>query len=160
MHVLFGARDVLDLVNNDYVALPKNATDVQRNAQRDLRKNDHKVLFYIHHYVDVNVFEKITYSTMTKAVSCKVAWIEMLLEELKIMEPRKMKLFDDNKPTIDLVNHSVCHGRSKHIERMYHFLKHCKTKQQLADILTKPLKKVRFDELQKNIGMKSLESMN
>ena len=42
MCVLFGAQDVLDLVNDDYipVALPENATDVQRN--------DQKTLFYIH----------------------------------------------------------------------------------------------------------------
>lgn len=34
MRVLFGAQDVHDLVNNDYipVALPTNATDAQRNA--------------------------------------------------------------------------------------------------------------------------------
>lgn len=47
--------------------------------------------------------------------SCKVeyvavsyaTWIEMLLEELKIMEPKKMKLFVDNKSTIDMENHFI-----------------------------------------------------
>lgn len=34
-----------------------------------------------------------------------------------------MKLFSDNKSAFDLENHPVCHGRSKHIERMYHFLR-------------------------------------
>lgn len=47
-------------------------------------------------------------------VALLVTWIEMLLEELKIMESKKMKLFTDNKSTIDLINHSVCHSRNKH----------------------------------------------
>jgi hypothetical protein len=103
--------------------------------------------------------------------ACQAAWIEMLLEELKIMEPKNIKLFVDNKSAINLVNHPVCHGRSKHIERRYHFLRdqvnkgkveirYCKTEVQLADIFTKPLKKVRFEELKGSIGMRSLENMN
>lgn len=54
------------------------------------------------------------------------------------MKPKKMNLFVDNKSTIDLENHPMCHGRSKYIEMMYHFLRdrvnkgkfeleHCKT---------------------------------
>ena len=103
--------------------------------------------------------------------ACQAAWIEMLLEELKIMEPKKIKLFVDNKSAINLANHPMSHGRSKHIERRYHFLRdqvnkgkleleYCKTEVQLADILTKPLKKVWFDELKRSIGMRSLENMN
>lgn len=48
-------------------------------------------------------------------VTCHATWIDMLLEELKLMEPKKMKLFVDNKSIIDLLNHPVCHGQSKHI---------------------------------------------
>lgn len=47
----------------------------------------------------------------------------MLLEELKIMEPKKMKLFVDNKSGIDLVSHPICHGQSKHIEMRYYFMR-------------------------------------
>lgn len=70
--------------------------------------------------------------------TCQAVWIEMLPEELKIMEPKKMKLFVNNKLVIDLSNHPICHGISKHINKMYHFLRdqvnkrkleleHCKT---------------------------------
>lgn len=63
------------------------------------------------------------------------------------------------------------HGRSKHIDSRYHFLKYqmnkrnlkveyCKSEVQLADILTKPLKKIRFDEFKEIIGMRILENMN
>lgn len=70
--------------------------------------------------------------------TCQATCIKVLLEELKIMEHRKMKLFVHNKLAIDLTNHIMCHGRSKHIEMRYHFLgdqvskrrlelEHCKT---------------------------------
>lgn len=99
--------------------------------------------------------------------------IEVLLEELKLMEvePKKMKLFVNNKSTIDLTNYPMCHGRSRYIERRYHFLRdqvnkgkleleHCKIKWKITDIVTKPLKKVRFDELKRSIGIRSLKNMN
>ena len=70
IRVLFGVEDILDLINDGYVqgALLENATDVQRNAQCDLRKKDLKVLFYIYQCVDVNVFKKIANSTTAKVV--------------------------------------------------------------------------------------------
>jgi hypothetical protein len=82
-----------------------------------------------------------------------------------------MKLFVDNKSTIDLANHYVSHGRSKHIEKKFHFLgdqvhkqklklEYRNTNIQLVGILTKPLKKTKFDELKKLIGMESLVNMS
>lgn len=56
MLVLFGAQDVIELVNDDYAA---DATEAQRNTYIELRKKDHKGLFYIHQFMDVNVFDKI-----------------------------------------------------------------------------------------------------
>lgn len=103
--------------------------------------------------------------------ACQAIWIEMLLEELKIMEPKKMKLFIDNKSAIDPANRPVLQGQSKHIGRTYYFLKdqvnkgkfeleHCQSERQLADILTNPLKKIRFDELKRSIGIRSHKNMN
>lgn len=34
----------------------------------------------------------------------------MLLEELKIIEPKKMKLLIDDKSAIDMRNHLMCHA--------------------------------------------------
>lgn len=41
--------------------------------------------------------------------ACQALWIEMLLEELKIMESKKIKLYIDNMSSIDLSNHPMCH---------------------------------------------------
>jgi hypothetical protein len=81
IRVLFDTQDVLDLVNDCYiqVELPENETDTQRNAQRDMRKKDRKVLFYIYPCVDVNVFEKIV-----DLMTAKVAW-DTLYGTTKVM---------------------------------------------------------------------------
>lgn len=103
--------------------------------------------------------------------ACQVLWIEMLLDELKVMESKKMKLFIDNKSNIDLFNHLICYGKSKHIERRYHIfrdqvnkgkieLEYCKYEIQLVYLLTKALKKTRFNYLKTLVGIRSLESKN
>jgi hypothetical protein len=66
-----------------------------------------------------------------------------------------MKLNVDNKFAISLANNPIAHGRSKHIETKYHFLRdkvskekltvvHYRTELQIPDIPTKPLKADRF----------------
>ncbi|KAK2458032.1 hypothetical protein QL285_005238 [Trifolium repens] len=67
MIVLFGAQDVLELVTEGYVPVAADATDAQKLAQKDTKKKDQRVLFYIHQCVDENVFEKIADSETAKA---------------------------------------------------------------------------------------------
>ena len=70
----------------------------------------------------------------------------------------------DNQPVIALAKNPVLHDRSKHIDVKFYFLKDCinggliiiefiETGQQLTDVLTKPLDRLRFTELKKMIGM-------
>jgi hypothetical protein len=70
----------------------------------------------------------------------------------------------DNQSTIALSKNLVLHARSKHIKTKYHFIKECVdrgevalesvgTVDQLVDILTKPLARVRFEELRGRIGV-------
>ena len=88
----------------------------------------------------------------------------MLLMELQLVKDEKMELRIDSKYVIDLAKHPVAHGKSKHIETKFHFLrdqvnngklevKHCKTDEHIADLLTKPLKQISFDYLKKKLGM-------
>ena len=80
------------------------------------------------------------------------------------MEAHPPALMVDNQPTIVLAKNSVLYDRSKHIDVKFHFLWDCvdrgqiviefvETGQQLADILTKPLGRLRFTELKKMIGI-------
>jgi hypothetical protein len=77
-----------------------------------------------------------------------------------------LKVVVDNKSTISLVKNPVHHDRSKHIDVIYHMIREyeqtgqiavdfIRTEEQLGDILTKPLCKIKFKELCNKIGLKS-----
>ena len=74
----------------------------------------------------------------------------------------------DNKSAISLSKNPVFHDRSKHIKTRYHFIRECieekkaeveyvRTEEQLADILTKALARVRFQELHDKIGVRKIK---
>jgi len=69
MKNLFGAQDLLEIVHNGVGDLAANATEVQRNAHKDLKKKDCKALFLIQRSLDEANFERIS-----KSVSSKEAW--------------------------------------------------------------------------------------
>ena len=82
---------------------------------------------------------------------------------------RPIALFIDNKSAISLSRNQILHGRSKHIEAKFHFLReqvnksalqtvHCSIELHLADIFTKALKVDRFIKLRSLIGMKEVET--
>jgi hypothetical protein len=75
----------------------------------------------------------------------------------------------DNQYTLALMNNLVFHDRSKYIRLRYHFIRqsvedgdihpdHICSEEQLTDILTKVLPKVRFEELQAKLGICSVEA--
>jgi hypothetical protein len=82
-----------------------------------------------------------------------------------------MKLNVANKFAISLANNPIAHGRSKHIETKYHFLRdqvskekltvvHYRTELQIPDILTKPLKADRFKDTRKMVGITNIEILD
>jgi hypothetical protein len=75
--------------------------------------------------------------------------LRSLLAEITAKEPQVVKLFVDNNSAIALMKNLVFHGRSKHIDIKYHFIresvehgqiavKRVCTEEQKADALTKP----------------------
>lgn len=76
-------------------------------------------------------------------------------------------LYIDNKSAIDLAKNPVFHGRSKHIDIRFHFIrecvergevivKHVRTDLQRADCLTKALALVKFEKMRKLLGVQEL----
>jgi hypothetical protein len=74
----------------------------------------------------------------------------------------------DNKSAIALAKNPVLHDRSKHIDTKFHFIRDCieegkikveyvETAQQLGDILTKPLGRLRFQELRSKVGVEVIK---
>jgi hypothetical protein len=61
----------------------------------------------------------------------------------------------DSKSALALAKNPLFYEQSKHIRVRYHFIRGCyiNTKDQLADLLTKPLGRIKFLELCSRIGM-------
>jgi hypothetical protein len=98
--------------------------------------------------------------------ACQAQWLCMLMQELGLKSDDKVRMMLDSKSATDFAKHPVAHGRSKHIETKYHFLRdqvnneklellHCKTEDQLADILTKALKTSTLENLKMKLEMNS-----
>jgi hypothetical protein len=103
------------------------------------------------------------YIVVTTAAT-QAIWMARLLGELLRREPEVVVLKVDNKSALALARNPVFHERNKHIDLRYHFIRNClaegtvsatyiNTVDQLADILTKALGRVKFQELRARIGM-------
>ncbi|GKA16139.1 hypothetical protein Tco_0695886 [Tanacetum coccineum] len=87
--------------------------------------------------------------------ACQALWLKRLLSELTGWEEKRITLKVDNISAIALVRNPVFHGRSKHIDIRYHFIRECvenghinvehvSGELQRADILTKALPRLKF----------------
>jgi hypothetical protein len=96
--------------------------------------------------------------------STQALWLVRLLSDLLGRDTRVVELRVDSKSALALAKNPLFHEWSKHIRVRYHFIRGCleegsikacyiNTKDQLADLLTKPLGRIRFLELCSKIGM-------
>jgi hypothetical protein len=103
----------------------------------------------------------------SSVVSCQAIWLAWLLLEILGVPEKPPLLKIDKKSAIDLIKNHVHHGRSKHTQIRYHFVRECAvegrievqfvgTNEQLADILTKPLPRVKFQEMKEKIGVEKI----
>jgi hypothetical protein len=94
---------------------------------------------------------------------CELLWLKIILDDLKIKWTGPMKLYCDNKSAISIAHNPVQHDRTKHIEVDRHFIKEkldnglictpfISSKDQLADILTKGLPSVVFQNIVGKLG--------
>jgi hypothetical protein len=90
--------------------------------------------------------------------STQALWLVRLLSDLLGRDTGAVELRVENKSALALAKNPVFHERSKHIRGRHHFIRGCleegnikagyiNTKDQLADLLTKPLGRIRFLEL-------------
>nr|GEV08591.1 ribonuclease H-like domain, reverse transcriptase, RNA-dependent DNA polymerase [Tanacetum cinerariifolium] len=87
--------------------------------------------------------------------TCQALWLKRILSELTGWEEERITLKVNNISAITLVRNPVFHGRSKHIDIRYHFIRECvenghinvehvSGELQRADILTKALPRLKF----------------
>ena len=80
-----------------------------------------------------------------------------------------MTIFCDNTSAINISKNPVQHSRTKHIDIRHHFIRELvedgvislefvPTNDQKADIFTKPLDALRFENLRNSIGLMALDT--
>jgi hypothetical protein len=96
--------------------------------------------------------------------SWQAVWLARLLSEILNKEIERPILKVDNKSTLSIIRNPVLNERSRHIDTRFHLIREheatgqvnvqfIETKEQLGDILTKPLGRVRLLELSIKIGV-------
>lgn len=103
--------------------------------------------------------------------ACQCVWMRRVLEKIGLSQSKCTVIMCDNSSTIKLSKNLVLHGRSKHIDVRFHFLRdltkeeavklvHCGTSNQVADIMTKPLKLDVFLKLRDQLGVREVPNLN
>jgi hypothetical protein len=103
------------------------------------------------------------YKAMADATA-EIMWVQSVLAELNISSPKSARLWCDNMGVKYLASNPIFHGRMKHVEIDYHFVRDrvvkklldvrfISTKDQLADDFTKALPQRRFLEFQHNLNL-------
>ena len=91
-----------------------------------------------------------------------------MLSELSCPQQKSIRI--DNKSAIELAKNPVHHERSKHIDVRFHFirehvkeknvhLRHVASRDQIADVLTKPLSRNLFETYKRLMGMKDRKEL-
>ena len=103
--------------------------------------------------------------------ACQATWMVNLVEEITGKNHGAIIMKIDNMSAINLVKNPIAHERSKHIEMRFHYLReqvadgkinleHCRTENQIADIMTKGVQVEVFRKLRAMMNIDSLDTMN
>ena len=95
---------------------------------------------------------------------CEGMWLRRLLNELGITTTEPVNMYCDNQAAIRIARNPVHHDRTKHVEIDRHFIKekldekivdllYTPTRHQIADVLTKALPRITFEELNSKLRM-------
>ncbi|GAA0186280.1 non-receptor serine/threonine protein kinase [Lithospermum erythrorhizon] len=96
--------------------------------------------------------------------ACQAIWMKRILNELVKQEDGCIVIRCDNSSSIKLSKNPVMHGRCKHIDVRFHFLRnlvkegrilltYCSSTNQIADVITKALKMEAFVKLRTELEM-------
>jgi hypothetical protein len=100
----------------------------------------------------------------TCSASCESIWLQKFLTCLFDLEMEATVTLCDNQSCIKMTKNPVFHDKSKHIEIRYHYirdmvhrgvvkLQYVGTDEQVADLLTKPLSRVKFELFRDKLGI-------
>lgn len=103
------------------------------------------------------------YAALTSAAQ-EATWLRQLSKDLLDESSKPTIIYEDNQSAISIANNPQFHGRMKHIEIKYHFIRekiltdtiqliYCPTTDMVADMLTKGLSHDKFSKLRDLAGI-------
>jgi hypothetical protein len=151
-------------------------SDSDHTGDIDTSKSTSEILFFFGKYLVSwqSVKQQVVALSSCEAeyiaastASTQTFWLVRLLSDLLSRDIGAVKLRVDSKSVLALAKNHVFHEWSKHIRVRYHFIRGClekenfktcyiNTKDQLADLLTNPLERIKFIELCFSIRMVQL----
>ena len=98
------------------------------------------------------------------SANCEAIWLRKLMSGLFDLELDTTVILCDNQSFIKMTKNPVFHDKSKHIEIHYFYIRdmvhkgaikhqYVSTDEQVADVLTKPLSRVKFEYFRDNLGV-------
>lgn len=107
----------------------------------------------------------------TSMCACQVVWLMNLMKGLSSEECEVMTLMINNVSIIILTKNLIAHGRIKHIEMRFHYLRElvseeklklgcCKSEDQVDNLLTKGIIIEVFKKLKKHMSLEDVEELN
>ena len=102
------------------------------------------------------------------AAAQEAVWLQQLTSDLLNKSIQETTILEDNQSAICLTKNQQVHGRTKHIDIKYHFirdmveagrikLKYCASEDMVADMLTKRLSIRQFEKLRRMGGVGELD---
>jgi hypothetical protein len=161
-------------------ALLTGFSDADFAGDVDVRKSTTGVIFFLSNdpITWQSIKQKVVaqssyeseYITAANAM-CQALWLARVLAEVQGSALSTPLLRVDNKSIIALIKNLVLHVQSKHIEVKYHLVRESiendrikvefiRSEEQLGNILTKPLGRVKFLELHTKIGLIDIDGHN
>ena len=100
--------------------------------------------------------------------ACHCVWVKGILQQFSTKPCQCFEILCDNSSSIKLSKNPVMHKRKKHIDVRYHYLRDltsqevvklvfCGTEEQVANIMTKPVKLETFVKLRSWLGIQVRE---
>ena len=106
------------------------------------------------------------YIALAKAAE-ELIRLHQLLMDMYENSVNPMTIFEDNQSTIAMTRNPQHHGRAKHVDIKFHYiremvtmnkieLKYYKSDEMIADMLTKGIGKIQFAKLRNMIGLRNI----
>ena len=98
----------------------------------------------------------------------EAVWLRRLLNDIGLTQETPSLIYEDNRGAIQLSKNAKFHNRTKHIDISVHFVQekvndqvinvdNCQTEDMMADIMTKPVSKVKFEKFRSMMGIEEIK---